>query len=151
LSRFVPFPRVERGEAESAATSGLEWRQEQGAELEVLAPGITDDANQFDGLAVAWVAAIQFVFPLANALGNPLQGLFEAMAHLFFEEMPLEGAQALDLFDGFVMPAAEGGPGHVELGGDGVKREALGAEWWDTHGSRNKGDAQDFARYPLRG
>ena len=121
--------RVEGVQAGRAATGGLERSEEKGAELEVLAAGIADDANQFDGLAILGVAGVQFVFAFADALGDTLEGVFEAVADLFFEEMPLEGAQALNLFDGFVMPAAQGGARHVELGGDGVEGEALGAQF----------------------
>ena len=131
LSRFVSFLRVEGGEAIGAGTGGLEGRQEEGTELEVLTAGIADDAEHFDRLAMGWVAAIEFVFPFANALGDALKGVFEAVADLFFEEVPLEGAQALDLFDGFVVPAPKGGAGDVELGGDGVEGETLGAEFYE--------------------
>ena len=97
--------------------------------MEVLAAGIADDANQFDRIAAARVARVEFIFKLANALSDTLEGLFKAVADLLFEEVPLEGAQALNLFDGFVMPAAQGGAGHIELGGDGVEGEALSAEF----------------------
>jgi len=120
---------VEGGEAGAAATGGLERREKKGAELEVLAARIADDANDFDGLAVVWVTLVEFVFPLANALSNALEGVFEAVADLFLEEVPLKGAQALNLFHGFVVPAAEGGAGHVEPGGDGVEGKALGTEF----------------------
>ena len=129
LSRFVSFLRVEGGEAGSASTSGLERRQEEGAQLKVLAAGIADHANQFDGLAAVRVALVQFVFPLAKAVGNALEGVFEAVADLFFKEVPLKAAQALNLFDGFVVPAAEGGAGDVEPGGDGIEGKAFGAEF----------------------
>jgi len=59
---------------------------------------------------------VEFGVPLANALGDMAEGVFEALADLIFEEVPLEGAEALDLFEGFVVPAAEGGFGHGELG-----------------------------------
>ena len=107
----------------------MEGRQKQGAELEVLAAGIADDADQLDSATVVRVALVEYVFPLADALGNTLEGVFQAVADLFFEEVPLEGAQALDLFDGFVVPAAQGGAGDVQLGGDSVEGEALGAEF----------------------
>ena len=97
--------------------------------MEVLAAGIADDADYFDGLAATWFAAVEFVFPFADALGDTLEGVLEAVADLFFEEVPLKGAQPLDLFDGFVVPAAQGGAWDVELGGDGVEGEALGAEF----------------------
>jgi hypothetical protein len=129
LSRFVSFVRVEGGEAGAAAARGLERRQEKGAELEVLAAGIADDADEFDGLAIAVIACVQFVFALANAPGNTGEGVFKALADLFFEEVPLKSAQALNLFDGFVVPAAEGGAVHVESGGDGVEGKAFGAEF----------------------
>ena len=129
LSRFISFLRVERGEAGGAAGSDLEGRQEKGAQLEVFAAGITDDANQFDGLATAGVARIQFIFTLANALSNTLEGIFEAVADLFFKEVPLEAAQALNLFDRFVVPAAQRGARHVEPRGDGVEGKAFSAEF----------------------
>jgi hypothetical protein len=129
LSRFVSFLRVEGVEAGGQAAGGLERGQEKGAELEVFAAGIADDADDFDGVAAVRVAGVEFVFPFANALGDALEGVFEAVADLFFEEVPLEAAQALNLFDGFMMPAAEGGSGDVEAGGDGVEGKALGAEF----------------------
>jgi hypothetical protein len=129
LSRFVSFLRVEGVEAGGPDAGGLERGQEKGAELEVFAAGIADDADDFDGVAAVRVAGVEFVFPLANALGNPLEGVFKAVADLFFEEVPLEAAQALNLFDGFMMPAAEGGSGDVEPGGNGVEGKALGAEF----------------------
>ena len=129
MSRFVSFLWVEGGEARGPAAGGLERGQEKGAELEVFAAGIADDADDFDGVAAVRVAGVQFVFPFANALGDALEGVFEAVADLFFEEVPLEAAQALDLFDGFMMPAAEGGSGDVEAGGDGVEGKAFGAEF----------------------
>jgi hypothetical protein len=126
---FVSFLRVEGVQAGRAATGGLERGEEKGAELKVLAAGIADDANQFDRVAAARVARVEFVFAFADALGDTLEGVFEAVADLFFEEMPVEGAQALNLFDGFVMPAAQGGAGHIESGGDGVEGEALSAQF----------------------
>jgi hypothetical protein len=107
----------------------LEWGQQEGAELEVFAPGFADDADDFKGFAVAGLALVEFVFPLANAPGNALEGILEAMADLFFEEVPMEAAEALDLFDGFMVPAAEGGAGHVELERNGVEGKAFGAEF----------------------
>jgi hypothetical protein len=129
LSRFVSFWLVDRGEAGGASTGGLERRQEKGTELEVFAAGIADDADQFDGLAIVRVACIQFVFALANALGNALEGVLEAVADLFFKEVPLQAAQALNLFDGFVVPAAEGATRDVEPTGDGVEGKAFGTEF----------------------
>jgi hypothetical protein len=107
----------------------LERREEKGAELEVLASGIADDANQLDRVAAARVARVEFVLALANALGNALEGVFEAMADLIFEQVPLEGAQALDLFEGFVVPTAQGGARDGELSRDGVEGKALGAQF----------------------
>ena len=129
LSRFVSFLRVEGVEAGGHAAGGLERGQEKGAELEVFAAGIADDADDFDGVAAVRVAGVQFVFPFANALGDALEGVFEAVADLFFEEVPLETAQALNLFDRFMMPAAEGGSGDVEAGGNGVEGKAFGTEF----------------------
>lgn len=129
MSRFVSFPRVERSEACAAVTGGCEGREEKGTELEVLAAGVADEANEFEGVTVAGIAVVEDVFPPANALGDALEGVFKAMADLFFEEVPLDGTEALNLLDGFVVPAAEGGAGHVELGGDGVEGKALGAEF----------------------
>jgi hypothetical protein len=107
----------------------LERGEEEGAELEILAAGVADDADQFHGVTKVRVAVVQYVLPLADALGNALEGVLEAVANLFFEEVPLEGAQALDLLNGFMVPAAQGGAGDIELGGDGVEGEALGAEF----------------------
>ena len=116
LSRFVSFLRIEGGRAGSTTTSGLKRRQEKGAELEVLAAGIADHANDFGCLAMLRVARVHFVFPFANALGNTLEGIFKAVSDLLFQEVPLEGAEALDLFEGIVVPAAQGGFGDRELG-----------------------------------
>ncbi len=129
LSRFVSFVRVEGGEAGGAAAGGLERRQEKGAELEVFAAGFADDTDDFRGLAVLGVALVEFVFPFANASGDTLEGVFKAVADLFFEEVPVEAAQALNLFDGFVVPAAEGAAGHVELERNGVEGKAFGAKF----------------------
>jgi hypothetical protein len=121
--------RVEGGEAGTAAASGLERRQEKGAKLEVFAAGFADDANGVAGLLIDVELLVEFVIPLANALGNALEGIFEAVADLFFEEVPLQAAQALNLFDGFVVPATQGGAMHVEAGGDGVEGKAFGAKF----------------------
>jgi hypothetical protein len=129
LSRFISMVGVEGGEAGAAAPSGLEGSQEKGAELEVFAAGIANDADEFDGLAIAVVACVQFVFAFANAPGYALEGVFKAVADLFFEEVPLQAAQALNLFDGFVVPAAQGGARDVEAGGDGVEGKAFGAKF----------------------
>ena len=127
LSRFISFLRVEGSKAGGAAASGL--GQEKGAELEVFATGFADDANDVPGFLVDGHLPVEFILPLANALGNALEGVFESVADLFFKKVPLEAAQALNLFDGFVVPAAEGGAGYVEPGRDGVEGQAFGAEF----------------------
>jgi len=129
LSRFVSFVRVDGSEAGGASTGGLERRQEKGAQLEVLAAGIADDAHAVARLLVDGQLAVEFVVPLANALGDAGEGLFKALADLFFKEVPLESAQTLNLFDGFVMPAAQGGAMHVKPGGDLIEGKAFGAEF----------------------
>ena len=129
LSRFVPFLRVEGGEAGSVAAGRLERCQQDGAELEVFAAGFADDANGVAGLLIDVELLVEFVIPLANALGDVAQGVFKALTDLIFEEVPLEGAKALDLFEGFVVPAAQGGFGDGELSGDGVEGEARGAKF----------------------
>ena len=126
---FVPFLRVEGGEAGSVAAGRLERCQQDGAELEVFAAGFADDANGVAGLLIDVELLVEFVIPLANALGDVAQGVFKAFADLIFKEVPLEGAQALDLFEGFVVPAAQGGFGDGELGGDGVEGESRGAKF----------------------
>lgn len=108
----------------------MERCQQDGAELEVFAAGFADDANGVAGLLIDVELLVEFVIPLANALGDVAQGVFKALTDLIFKEVPLEGAQALDLFEGFVVPAAQGGFGDGELGRDGVEGEALSAEFY---------------------
>ena len=129
MSRFISFGLVDRGEAGGASTGGLERRQEKGAQLEVFAAGFADDANGVAGLLVDGQLPVEFVVPLANALGDAGEGLFKALADLIFEKVPLESAEALDLFEGFVVPAAQGGAVHIEPGRDGVEGKAFGAEF----------------------
>jgi len=129
LSRFVPFFRVGGGEAGSVAAGRLKGRQQEGAQLEVFTAGFADHANGVAGLLIDAQLPVEFVIPLANALGDAAQDVLEALADLILEEVPLESAEALDLFEGFVMPTAQGGFGDGELGGDGVEGEAIGAEF----------------------
>jgi hypothetical protein len=107
----------------------LEWRQEDGAELEVFATGFANDANDVTELLIDGQLTVEFVIPLLNALGDVAQGVFEALADFLFEEVPLESTQALDLFQGFMVPAAQSGFGDRELSRDGVEGEASGAKF----------------------
>ena len=108
---------------------GVFGAEEHGAQAEVFAAGLAQEAHEVAVVHEVEVARFQFVFGAVDPFGHAAQAVFEGEADFVFGVFPVDAAQAGD-FQGVVLfPEAQGGLGDAQRGGDGRDALAGGAEF----------------------
>jgi hypothetical protein len=127
---FVQFCGRRCGAGEEAAFGFgfVERGQENGAQFEIIAPGVLDNAQPIIDVKGLNGELVEGILEAADAFGEGLEVVFEGAAELGLEEFPFQGAQAVDLRAELAIPDAEGGRRNLEEFGDFTQGGAAGAK-----------------------
>jgi hypothetical protein len=103
--------------------------EEHGAEAEVFAAGLAQEAHEVAVVHEVEVALFEFVFGAFDPCGHAAQAVLDGDADFVFSVFPVAAAQMGD-FEGVIFfPEAQGGLGDAQQGRDLWDAVGVGAEF----------------------